>query len=297
MAISESQLDTWAKQGSVTQSAQTYQAIKSVLEDVNAPYSARDFSVFLQGSYANDTNVYRESDVDVVIRLNETFYADTGRLSVGAKAHYDNAFVRADVQWSEFRAAVLSWLQEKYGTDVQSGKKAILVKGDGNRRDADVIVCCRFRRYREGSDGVDDLYDEGICFWSDGVRVENFPKQHSANLTSMHQGTNGWLKPVIRVYKNMRNRMIGDEVLKEGTMPSYFIEGMLYNVPNSKFGGTFVDSFVLTYNWILGANPFELVTASGLNWLVREGTQVSISPTKFNEYLQATRGYWTDWGK
>jgi len=189
MAIPEHQLDTWAKQGSVTQSAQTYNTIKSVLDDANAPYHSRKPSVFLQGSYGNDTNVYRESDVDIVIRLNQTYYADTGRLSVGAQANYDNAFVRAEVSWSDFRSDVFAWLQKKYGADAQLGKKAIFVKGKGNRRDADVIVCCNFRRYRDWSTGIDDQYDEGICFWSDGVQIENFPKQHSANLTSMHQGT------------------------------------------------------------------------------------------------------------
>jgi len=209
MAIPENQLDTWAKLGSVTQSAQTYNTIKSVLDDANAPYHSCNYSVFLQGSYGNDTNVYRESDVDIVIRLNQTYYADTNRLSVGAQANYDRAFVRAEVSWSDFRAEVFTWLQKKYGSDAQSGKKAIFVKGNGNRRDADVIVCCNFRRYRDGSTGIDDQYDEGICFWSDGLQIENFPKQHSANLTSMHQGTSSWLKPVIRLYKNMRNRMIG----------------------------------------------------------------------------------------
>jgi len=89
MAIPEDQLDTWAKQGSVTQSAQTYNTIKSVLDDASAPYHSRSYSIFLQGSYGNDTNVYRESDVDIVVRLNQTYYADTGRLSVGAQANYD----------------------------------------------------------------------------------------------------------------------------------------------------------------------------------------------------------------
>jgi hypothetical protein len=295
MAIPEDQLDTWAKQGSVTQSAQTYNTIKSVLDDANAPYHSRNYSVFLQGSYGNDTNVYRESDVDIVIRLNQTYYADTDRLSVGAQANYDRAFVRAEVSWSDFRAEVFAWLQKQYGSDAQSGKKAIFVKGNGNRRNADVIVCCNFRRYRDGSTGIDDQYDEGICFWSDGVQIENFPKQHSANLTSMHQGTSSWLKPVIRLYKNMRNRMIDDQVLKEGIMPSYFIEGMLYNAPNEKFAGSYDSSFVNTYNWITGADESKLVTASGLHWLVREGTHTSLPSAKFNEYLNAVRTYWQHW--
>src|SRR5690606_967984 len=71
MPIPESQLETWSHQGSITQSSSTYNTIKSVLEDSATPYAGRNFKVFLQGSYGNDTNIYAESDVDIVIRLDD----------------------------------------------------------------------------------------------------------------------------------------------------------------------------------------------------------------------------------
>ena len=40
--------------------------MKATLEDSSSPYYLKSFESFLQGSYANDTNVYRDSDVDVV---------------------------------------------------------------------------------------------------------------------------------------------------------------------------------------------------------------------------------------
>lgn len=296
MAIPESQLDTWSHIGSVTQSAQTYQTIRAVLDHVDAPYHHMDYTIFLQGSYGNDTNVFRESDVDVVIRLNQTYYADTGNLNEGAKANYDRAFVRADVAWTDFRKEVLEWLEFNYGDDVDSGKKAIFVKGNGYRRDADVVVCCDFRRYQKGSTGVDDQYDEGICFWSDDIKIENFPKQHSANLTSMHQDTKQWLKPMIRVYKNMRYRMIADDAVPDGVMPSYFIEGMLWSTPNSMIGGSYKDSFMNTFNWLAQTDHIQLRTASGLHWLVHDGSRTSVSVASFNEYLAAVKNYWETWG-
>jgi hypothetical protein len=63
MAIPESQLETWSHQGSVTQSAQTYAMIQNALNDAASPYYAKHYSIFLQGSYGNDTNVFRDSDV------------------------------------------------------------------------------------------------------------------------------------------------------------------------------------------------------------------------------------------
>ena len=44
--------------------------------DSTSPYYPKDFKIFLQGSYKNDTNVYGDSDVDVVIRLDEIYYTD-----------------------------------------------------------------------------------------------------------------------------------------------------------------------------------------------------------------------------
>jgi hypothetical protein len=74
MPIGDAQLKTWSKHGSVAQSRDTYAAIKNVLENQDAPYSNKDFTVFLQGSYGNETNVYAESDVDIVMELQSTFY-------------------------------------------------------------------------------------------------------------------------------------------------------------------------------------------------------------------------------
>lgn len=90
MAIPESQLETWSKQGSVSQSSSTYAPVKKALEDSKAIYKDKSFEVFLQGSYGNDTNIYAESDVDVVIRLDSIFRGDIDSLSIEEKNAYNN---------------------------------------------------------------------------------------------------------------------------------------------------------------------------------------------------------------
>ena len=80
MAIPEDQLDTWSHQGAIAGSSSTYATIKNVLESATAPYAGKDYKVFLQGSYGNDTNVYSESDVDIVIRLDSSFESDLTQL-------------------------------------------------------------------------------------------------------------------------------------------------------------------------------------------------------------------------
>lgn len=93
MAIPESQLETWSHQGSITQSRDTYATVKRALEAPTAAYASKDFKVFLQGSYCNDSNIYAESDVDVVIRLDSIFYYDPSALSPGELAAFNASLI------------------------------------------------------------------------------------------------------------------------------------------------------------------------------------------------------------
>ena len=81
MAIDEAQLEIWSHQGSITQSSNTYNTIKNTLQASGTLYSDKNYKVFLQGSYGNDTNIWAESDVDVVIRLDDCFHSDLENLS------------------------------------------------------------------------------------------------------------------------------------------------------------------------------------------------------------------------
>ena len=79
MSIPEKQLETWSHQGSIRQSSITYNRIKHVLEAEDVLYTNKSFEVFLQGSYGNHTNIFAESDVDIVIRLDECWQQDISK--------------------------------------------------------------------------------------------------------------------------------------------------------------------------------------------------------------------------
>lgn len=297
MAIPESQLQTWSAQGSITQSAATYDTIKNVLNDSSSPYYLKDYSIFLQGSYGNDTNVWKDSDVDIIICLNQTFYSDLSQLEQGAKSSFNMAHADGQYGFHQFRAEVFDWLTKRFGSDVKQGKKAIFIKGNNGRRDADVIVCAILRRYRKGSTGTDSQYDEGICFFlPDSTRVINFPRQHRENCITKHQNSNAWFKKVVRVYKNMRNRMVEDRYLVNGAAPSYFIEGLLWNVPNDKFGTSFEDSLVNSFNWVINADKTQFACANDLYWLIRDTGGNCWRPSDFEAYISAVKKYWLEWG-
>jgi len=297
MPIPESQLETWSHQGSIAQSSSTYNSIKNVLQASDTPYAGKKYSVFLQGSYGNNTNIYAESDVDIVIKLDDCWLSDLEELSQEEKDAYKNAFVDAKYTHVDFKRDVLKVLSDSYGSDVAAGDKAIAIGASGSRRKADVIAAIQFRRYHRFRSRNDQSYDEGICFFNAaGERIANYPKQHSDNLTSKHQRTNKWLKPMVRVLKNLRSKLVEDGHLKAGIAPSYYVEGLLYNVPKEKYTDSFQDCFVNAMNWIQNdADKDKLLCANEQYYLLWPNSHTSWSRENCDAFLSAAIKLWNAW--
>ena len=294
MAISEAQLDTWSKQGSITQSKATYDSIKAVLNDPKSPYYQHTFDIFLQGSYGNDTNVYADSDVDIIIRLTSIYYYDDSDLSDQEKTHFQSGFTPGPgYSFQKFKSEVLAWLRAHYGGSVVEGKKAITIPGNNYRRDADVLVCVNHRHYWSYQTPTTPHYSEGICFWTrDGGKIVNYPKQHMENCTAKHQNTSNRFKANVRVLKNMRNTMIEKNYLADGVAPSYFLEDLLSNVPNNLFTYRYSDTFANYMNWLDTCDRTKLTCANDIHWLLRDGYPTSWTEAKLKEFKSAAVTYW-----
>src|ERR1700721_1276924 len=119
MTIPEAQLETWSHQGAVTTSRDTYATVKRALESPTAAYAAKQFRVFLQGSYGNDTNIYAESDVDIVISYTGAFFHDLGQLPPDQQTSFKANFPNGTYLYSTFKAEVQSALVAAFGDSVQ----------------------------------------------------------------------------------------------------------------------------------------------------------------------------------
>jgi hypothetical protein len=291
MPISEAQLETWSQQGKTGQFTDTYNSIRDNLLAVSAPYPLTDVEVHLQGSYGNSTNVWADSDVDIVLCHTGAFYYDISNLPQAQRSAFEANFVGGTTYgYTEFKDGAKTFISSLY-SGVAAGKKALHIPGKNNRRNADVLICQEFRQYYSYEAGIHGCH-YGVAFFVDGARIENFPKQHADNCVARHKATNQNFKRMVRVFKNMRNSMIEKGLLADKVAPSYFIEGMLYNVPNDKFTGTYGDMFVGCFNWIVAADETKLTTASGLHWLVRDASSVCWPSTNFHTFTTALKKYW-----
>ena len=236
MAIPESQLNAWSGLGAQKGSQDTYASITAALAAHTWPQGMNHI-VYLQGSYPNSTNVRGDSDVDIVVESTNVFYHDVPenlRKSLGLTGGgaYGHKEFKAQV-----RAALSSYYRSGSVTDSGSGK-CLKVAGSSNRLDADVVPCITFKHYRLTSHS-----SSGIALWTNaGVRVVNYPKIHIKNGAAKNAACGTTYKPIVRIFKNARS-------VAGNSFPSYFLECLLYNIPNSNFATDYGTTFrnILVY--------------------------------------------------
>jgi predicted nucleotidyltransferase len=73
----------------------THETIRNALGEVSSPIYGKDSDIYLQGSYVNDTNVRGESDVDVVVQLNSSWFPDISGLTQEEQQLYRSFYQNA----------------------------------------------------------------------------------------------------------------------------------------------------------------------------------------------------------
>ncbi len=100
---------------------------------------------------------------------------------------------------------------------------------------------------------------------------------------------------MVRILKNMRQRLVDDGAIEDGTAPSYFLEGLLYNVPNNKFGKSYGDTFVAAMTWILETQRNNLMCANEQYYLVRDSAAECWPCANCDVFINAGVGLWNNW--
>ncbi len=232
MPIPESQLERWSHQGATESSAAAYQAVRNAIER-SAKLQTHSVEVYLQGSYRNSTNIRGESDVDIVVQSRATFFYNVEQLS-GADRQTVEALPAATYGWDEFRADVLAALISYFGAPrvVDRNKCITVLNAGGIGISADVVPAFTHRRYIRSL-----TYVEGIAFRTqrDHRLIVNYPKQHYDNGVDKQDRTGSEFKATVRIYKNARSDLVDKGAMTEALAPSYFIECLMFNVPDSVF--------------------------------------------------------------
>lgn len=296
MAIPEADLATMATIGAQETSKTTYATVKLALDNEYTGYRGKAYQIFLQGSYGNDTNILKESDVDVVIRLDSIFTYDISPLPQPEKDAFKATHPDAVYTHKHFQADVLKALYDRFGDDVAPGAKAVMIKPLHNRRKTDVLIAIKHKKYSRFTAVGDEEQVTGISFYkADGTRVVNYPTQHRDNLVAKNQNTGEYFKHIVRIFKNARQKLIEQEVIEKGVAPSYYLEGLLYNVPDEMFGTSYVDSMVKPINWLFETDRSNFFCANRQYKLLDGDADVTWNTKHCDAFLNGLVGLWKGW--
>lgn len=231
----EETLDTWRKPASESEEQKISNAISMIKDAINAHDTLKNKSIefIVQGSYGNNTNIKVDSDIDICVMRKDAFFTEYRE---GAKDE-DYGFVDGTSTFSDYKKMIIEALIKKFGTEhIIVGNKAIQIKSNTYRVQADVIPAYQYRNYRSDTQNKQNNFVEGIKFYaSDSTSVVNYPKVHIQNGIKKNTDTARKFKRTVRLYKRIRNKMIEDGKPVPSGISSYLIEGLLWNTPNSTF--------------------------------------------------------------
>lgn len=253
LAIPDNQWETWSRGGAQTTAAATGQAIREALNSPTSLVRGRDTAIYLQGSYKNSTNIRGDSDVDVVVQLRESFGYDVSTLNANERAAFDREYSSATYTLQQFRADVLMTLKSAFAGRVENGNKAIWVRKRTGFVDADVIACQTHRFFGGTPTGTTvPFHMDGMQFFTqqDQRRIVNWPRHHYDKGVEKNAATDGYYKPTVRILKNLRNFLYDSGALPNTTAPSYFVESLIFNVPNSEFGPSHKGNVLSSLVWL-----------------------------------------------
>ena len=277
MPIPERTISRWSQHQASTAFTQSHLLIREALDDYSWPADIK-YEVFLQGSYKNDTNLGGDSDVDVVVRLNQPAQAARGRAFRQATAG-GRLPPGAYQRWKSLRDHALKAMRAGFGDAAKSGRKTLKVPKGRIPADADLVVTVS--------------YKESIGFYLSDERrwVVSFPQQHHDQGEKKEEATGRRFKRTIRMFKAARNWLVEKKVLTKDDAPSYFIECLLYNVPDGLFNPDLAPTYTGILGWLRKAELKEFVCQNGQVPLFGRGRE-QWSQEKARKFVKALQELW-----
>ena len=235
MRYTENQLESFTKPISDSENQRCENMIRMVKEAIQLYYTeTRDYKldlnnyeIFLQGSYANNTNVKQNSDVDICVMYKNVF-----NYKMPQGYTLDGSYSDSTLDYFTLRNLIKNALIKKFGSDrVIDKNKAIRILSNTYTTDADVVVAFQYRNYENST-----TYQEGIYYkaCNDGSPIINYPKIHIKNGNSKNIATNHMYKKMVRIFKKIMYDMQDNNIYASKDVKGFVLECMIYNIPNYK---------------------------------------------------------------
>ncbi|CAM3936080.1 nucleotidyltransferase [Pseudomonas wadenswilerensis] len=234
----------WTGPSSGTEQEKQDRTERMIRQAINShePFNNCSLKVYAKGSYANNTNVRSDSDVDIAVECTDLLYWDEAEKGIYTPGKpYEGIWTPA-----KLRAELLAAMKAKFPGQVDStGGTAIQINSNSARVDADVVPCFSFRYYM-----INETRDGTKIFKADGGSIVNYPAQQLSNGIAKNKRTGSAYKKGARLLKRIENAMAKNGNFRE--LPSFFMECLAYNCPDTAFAhATWIECLraMLVYIW------------------------------------------------
>lgn len=249
---SEEQFNNWRKPPSDSEEQRLETTERRIRDAIRKSEELKEYDVevFGQGSYANDTNVRLESDVDINVCSTAYFFTDYVAEGITDKTF---GYELGNHSYNDFKEKVRKALVAEFGSaNVKEKNKCFSVTENSNRVKADVVPTYELRRH---DDAKPTNVIKGVQYFAkDGTKVRNFPKQHIENGKKKNERTQKRFKRLVRIFKKIRYKMIEDGIQVSPNITSFLLECLVWNVPdyilnlNDTWTGRVKDAITHIYN-------------------------------------------------
>jgi hypothetical protein len=237
----EETLRAWVKPPSDNEDAKrnkTEEEIKTALR-ASPLLKPIGYKVYAKGSYANNTNVRLDYDVDIAVECTDFYYHDqTGAAADAKKAAVESKFTpyKGGYTSKQFKADVEQALVDYYGRSaVKRGNMAMRVREKKTTLPADVVPCFEYHLVYDTDFWGNVKYHQGTRLYPDaGSHIHNWPQQQYAKGVAKNEATGSRYKRMVRALKRLENELVKKGKLKT-ELPSFLMECLVYNVPNDHF--------------------------------------------------------------
>lgn len=286
MKYTEDTLQFWTSPLSNTEEQRVENTVSMIKNAVTGYDELSDFTmeIFAQGSYANNTNVRQNSDVDICIMLTSTFFGNY----IDDKTAADYGFIDGSISYVDYKSLIIEALKAKFGNNAISiGNKCINIKENTYHVNADVVPAFQYRDYKTIGSITPEKYIEGIKYFAnDDTIIINYPKEHIKNGKQKNNNTNYEYKKLVRIMKHIRNNMVDDRIADNDVITSFLIECLVWNVPNNTITGNntwasaIQDSIAYLWNAIKNDNHNNWGEVSERLYLFHSGRKWTTTETK-----------------
>lgn len=228
----ENKLRKWDNPLSDSEESVCQTAIKAIKKIIDGYESlkGRDIVVFEQGSHANKTNVRNNSDVDIAVVCQQTFYYQLPQ----NKDKDDYGISDSYYKFATFKNDVFNALAQSFNiSEIDYGKKSFKIRHfryNDSYVDIDVVPFFEYREYDQKG-----VKNKGVSFiTSTGEKVINYPKQHIDNSVRKNSRTNHYYKRMVRCFKSLKYDL-EEENYDVKDVKSFVLESILYNIDDDVY--------------------------------------------------------------